>query len=152
MHKNVAWGIMKKEVAAAWATAGACSIIWLAVAFLVAFPQEVTAMDARAVARKFMDADHAMERLFIPILVGVDIVIDRVLGHMRLRGWFAIAAVGSILFYLVFVIIGPFYNGAPEPQNEMRIFMFALLLLAVPRFGAYFQMPTFHAVGASASD
>ena len=133
---------------AAGCTAAGCTLLWMAAAFLVAFPHEATGLAYIELASRFMSPEHVMERLFVPLLVATDIVIDWGLKHLRLRGSFAVVAVIATIAYVVLTIIVPYYQPMLGDAVHRTLFGAAVALVAVPRFGSYFQQPEMHAIGA----
>lgn len=131
-------------VAAFWS--GFCTIVWMSMAFLVAYPQEIVNFHFSDLPKSFF-GHHGMERIFIPLLVLVDISIDWVLGHRRLSEKAGLSCIFAAVFYVIVTGVIPFYSTNLTNNSLSWLLLFTLLLLFVPRFASFFRAPVFVQIG-----
>lgn len=136
---------MRVGVVSAWLWAALCTFVWLSMAFLVAYPEAIVNFDFHSLREEFFGSE-GIERLFIPLLVVVDIGIDWVLGHRRLKDRAGLTCLFMAIFYGIIAGVVPYYNHALSDRALFWMFAAVLLMLAVPRFLSFFQAPKFRAV------
>jgi hypothetical protein len=137
--------VMRSGEFSAWMYAAFCTFIWLMIAFLVAFPEHIVRLEFVELRQEFFGV-HGMERLFLPILVAVDIAIDWVLGHRRLSERAGLACILCLLTYAIFAGVVPFYQTINSYMTLLWLFTLIYICLAIPRFFSFLQTPTFRSI------
>lgn len=131
----------------AWGTGFFCTTLWLAFAFMVAFPKETMTMDFARLFQVFFDGEGpdslGLERLFIPLLLFVDIVISWFLGHFRPSPKAVPLCLLAGLLYGVVAGVAPFYADSHTAANHAGLFLVAFLCLSTVRMATFVKPRSF---------
>jgi uncharacterized membrane protein (DUF485 family) len=124
---------MSRELFVAGLIALICTVFWLGLAFFVAYPKEMANWHLAEMRGAFFGPEPG-HRIYIPLLVAADILIDWVLGHRRLAGWSGFICLAMAVFYVVVVGLVPALQESPSNSSVTTLFTFAILFLAIARW------------------
>ena len=131
----------------AWLTGFFCTLLWLSFAFMVAFPAETLSFDFARLAGVFLDGSEpegvAFERIFIPLLLAVDIVISVLLGHFRPSQRGILISLLALLVYVVAAGIAPTYSDSHTAKSHAALFFVAFSCLSVMRLATFLSPRSF---------
>ena len=99
------------------------AIVWIGVALLVAFPQQVYRFDLLALSNGFMSSDN-FSRIFVPILIFTDIIIAVLVGHYKTSQMRFGCIVVTIVLYAIFAIapeLGSASIAEPLPSGDEKV-------------------------------
>ena len=115
-----------------------CSLLWLAAAFIVGFPEHVFVLDWLGLSNAFV-VGYRLESAFIPFLLLVDIAISGWLNHLWAgRSQMMLVVVTAAIYILVTVIAPAFTRASGSVSqsngNYVLLFIVAFLCLWITRF------------------